>query len=323
MARPLRVEFCNACYHVMNRGLEHRSTFIQEADHARLLDLLDDIFTRWQVTIFAYCCMTTHYHLLLRTPLGNLSRIMRHLDGLYTQWFNRAHGRDGPLFRGRYRAVLIDADTHLLQVVRYIHLNPVEAGIARDPGAYSWSSHHLYRQGEAPRWLARDEILARFSDLREFERFTGEGNEESLTAFYHRSRYSPFLGNRSFTAEALRKARLSAEHPRAQRTPQFSTIADVTDFVCRRMDTRPDILAAHRRGRRNLARDLAVYIASRIAGFSHPAICHHFRLRSPSTVTKVCQRLEAVLSTTPALRQVIGQVTSYPVEGVPIQDLTP
>lgn len=136
MSRPLRILYPGAVYHVMNRGLAKRATFLEEADHARFVELLEDLAQRWRVRIFAYCCMTTHFHLLLQTPDPNLPRIMRHLGGLYTQRFNRTYGRDGPLFRGRYKAIVVQAEAYLLQVVRYIHLNPVAADLTHDPGAY-------------------------------------------------------------------------------------------------------------------------------------------------------------------------------------------
>ena len=105
-----------------------RATFLAEADHARFVELLEDLAQRWLVRIYAYCCMTTRFHLLLQTPDPNLPRVMRHLGGLYTQRFNRAYQRDGPLFRGHYKAILVQAETYLLQVVRHIHLNLVGAG---------------------------------------------------------------------------------------------------------------------------------------------------------------------------------------------------
>lgn len=145
VAQPLRVEFPDACYHVMNRGLGRQPVFRAETDYLDFVALLEGIAQRWAAAIYAYCCMSTHYHLLLQTPLGNLSRIMRHIDGLYTQRSNRRRRRDGPLFRGRYKAILVDTDMYLWQIVRYIHLNPVRAGLVTDPGAYAWSSHRLYR----------------------------------------------------------------------------------------------------------------------------------------------------------------------------------
>lgn len=123
MSRPLRIEYPGASYHVMNRGMTNQALFPSEADYTGYLALIEDAWRRWDVGVFSYCLMETHYHLALQTPLGNLHRVMRHIDGVYTQRFNRAHNRDGPLFRGRYRAILIDKDHYLAAVVRYIHLS--------------------------------------------------------------------------------------------------------------------------------------------------------------------------------------------------------
>ena len=105
MTRPLRLQFEDAYYHVINRGLERKRIVLKQADHDEFVKLLQDVSIRWGVKVIAYCLMSNHYHVFLQTPRGNLSRVMRHLDGLYTQYFNRTYRRDGPLFRGRYRAI--------------------------------------------------------------------------------------------------------------------------------------------------------------------------------------------------------------------------
>ncbi|MBI3066962.1 MAG: transposase [Deltaproteobacteria bacterium] len=154
MARPLRIQYPGAVYHVMNRGGSRHKIFIEKQDYEAFLKTIGEIHERWGVELFAYCLMGNHYHICLRTPEGNLSRVMRHLDGLYTQRFNRIHRRDGALLRGRYRAIVVDEDAYLAQVVRYIHLNPLAAGLVGEPQGYGWSSHRFYlRPKEAPKWL--------------------------------------------------------------------------------------------------------------------------------------------------------------------------
>jgi len=143
MTRPLRIEYPGAYYHVMNRGLSHGKVFVQDRDREQFFTLVGELSRLWGLKVHAYCLMDTHYHLLLQTPKGELSRAMRHLDGIYTLKFNRFHGRDGPLFRGRYKAILIDAEEYFLAVARYIHHNPVDAGIVRDISQYRWSSHRV------------------------------------------------------------------------------------------------------------------------------------------------------------------------------------
>ena len=116
MARPLRIQYPGAVYHVMNRGVSRQRVFLGRGDYEAFIKTVSEIHDRWGVEVFAYCLMGNHYHLCLRTPEGNLSRVMRHLDGIYTQRCNRLHRRDGALFRGRYKAIVVDKDTYLAQV---------------------------------------------------------------------------------------------------------------------------------------------------------------------------------------------------------------
>jgi REP element-mobilizing transposase RayT len=113
MSRPLRIQFPEAVYHVMNRGARRQSIFIDDTDYQAFFEIFSEANRLWGIEVFAYALMGNHYHLCLRTPKGNLSRVMRHVDGIYTQRFNRRHGRDGTLFRGRYKAILIEADEYL------------------------------------------------------------------------------------------------------------------------------------------------------------------------------------------------------------------
>ncbi len=128
----------------MNRGLPYHDVFPQNKHRDMFLDLLDEISQMFSVEIHGYCLMDDHYHLLIHTPLGSLGRAMRHLNGVYTQRFNRLESLDGPLFRGRYKAILVEADNYLLQVSRYIHLNPLVAKITRKLEKYRWSSYPAY-----------------------------------------------------------------------------------------------------------------------------------------------------------------------------------
>ena len=121
MSRPLRIEYPDAWYHVMNRGRRGEDIFSADGDHHLFVHLLHESARAWNERAAAFCLMTNHYHFLIQTPEANLSRWMRHVDGIYTQRYNRVHRCDGPLFRGRDRAILVEADTYLLQVLKYIH----------------------------------------------------------------------------------------------------------------------------------------------------------------------------------------------------------
>jgi len=159
MSRQLRIEYPDAWYHVMNRGAARRVIFDTDDLRYEFFKILEEAHTRYQIEIHAYCLMGNHYHLLLKTPNGNLSRAMCYINGLYSRKFNIAHRRDGPLFRGRYRAILIEDDRYRLNVSRYIHLNPVAAKMVVEPASYPWSSMAAYSASQAPpNWLYHHNI---------------------------------------------------------------------------------------------------------------------------------------------------------------------
>lgn len=144
MGRALRIEFPGAFYHVINRGVERRVIFTRDADRRRFLSLLSKAKVRHSVEVIAYCLMPNHFHMFVRTVRGGLSSFMHELLGWYASWFNARYRRVGPLFQGRYRALLVDGDEYALKVSRYIHLNPVKADLCRDPQGYHWSSYATY-----------------------------------------------------------------------------------------------------------------------------------------------------------------------------------
>jgi REP element-mobilizing transposase RayT len=159
MARPLRVQFPGGLYHVSARGNEQKLIFADDVDCVSFLRVLASAVERYHVLCHAYCLMNNHYHLLLETP-DSLSHAMRQLNGVYSQRFNRRHGRTGHLFGGRFHAVVVHRDAHLREVSRYIVLNPVRAGLVDDPAAWRWSSY-LATVGEAlvPSFLTTEWLL--------------------------------------------------------------------------------------------------------------------------------------------------------------------
>jgi REP element-mobilizing transposase RayT len=144
MYRPLRIEYPDAWYHVMNRGRRAESRFPSTEDYDRFVELVKESSEMWKVRIAACCLMPNHYHLLIQTPDANLSRFMCHVNGVYAERFNRFHRCDGHLFRGRFKSILGDEDAYLLQLVRCVHRNPPEAGLVDKLDRYEWSSHKGY-----------------------------------------------------------------------------------------------------------------------------------------------------------------------------------
>lgn len=141
MARPLRIEYCSALYHVTSRGNERKPIFWDNEDRLIFLDLLTKVNEKYNWLCHAYCLMNNHYHIIIETPEGNLSRGMRQLNGVYTQLFNKKYKRVGHIFQGRYNAVLIQKENHLLEVYRYVVLNPVRADLVKKPEEWKWSSY--------------------------------------------------------------------------------------------------------------------------------------------------------------------------------------
>ena len=181
MSRPLRIEFAGALYHVTARGDRREPIYEDDADRRAFLDVFGAVSEDFNWLSYAYCLMGNHYHLVIETPDGNLAKGMRQLNGVYTQHSNRRHGRVGHLFQGRYQAILVDRDAYLLELCRYVVLNPVRARMVRAPGLWPWSSYRaMTGSKDAPPWLAVDALLAQFGRSRpsaraHYRRFLAQG----------------------------------------------------------------------------------------------------------------------------------------------------
>src|SRR5918995_620648 len=163
MARPLRIEYTGAYYHVTSRGNERKAIFRDDHDREKFLALLGRSAEEFYLRVHGYVLMDNHYHLLLETERGGLNRALRYLNGVYTQYFNRRHNRVGHLFQGRYKAILVEKESYLLELSRYIHLNPWRVKGSMDPMKYPWSSLGSYVGARAvPSWLTVKDVLSPF-----------------------------------------------------------------------------------------------------------------------------------------------------------------
>jgi REP element-mobilizing transposase RayT len=164
MARPLRIEYPGAVYHVTSRGNARQDIVADDRDRSQFLTMLAHVVDRFGWRCHAYCLMNNHYHLLLETPQPNLSLGMRQLNGRYTQAYNRRHERVGHLFQGRFTAILVEKEAHLLELCRYVVLNPFRAKMVSHPRLWAWSSYRAtVGETQAPNWLTIDWILGQFS----------------------------------------------------------------------------------------------------------------------------------------------------------------
>jgi REP element-mobilizing transposase RayT len=284
MSRPLRIEFAGALYHVTSRGDRREPIFDDDADRADLLDTFSQGLARFDAACLAYCLMGNHYHLVVRTNQPNLSRFMRHVNGVYTQRFNRRHCKVGHVFQGRFNAILVDRDAYLLEVCRYVDLNPVRAGLVQRPEDWPWSSYRAHAGvAPVPTWLATDELHrhvapeARQCDRpRKYSEFVARGCGMNLWDAALRGQI--FLGDLRFVrrmqadrAATLSDGATSREVPRAQRC---ASVKPLVEYL------------AHKQGR-----DAGIAAAFLQGGYTQSAIAAALGL-SASSVSRLIARAE-------------------------------
>jgi putative transposase len=287
MSRPLRVEFPGGLYHVTARGNGRQPIFIDEADREAFLAALTSVVARYHVRCHAYCLMGNHHHLLLETPEANLSHAMRQLNGVYSQGFNRRHGRSGHVFEGRFQAQVVDKDAYLRAVCRYIVLNPVRAGLVEHPRGWAWSSYRA-TAGEAPRpaFLTVDWVLSlRDTPVRaaaedRYRRFIDAGLAGTTTLL--RLASSPLVLDDATPATPLReRIRAAAAHEEIPRAQRFAL--------------RPPLSAIFAEAPAGADRDLCCTRAIREHGYTLRAVAAYLGVHY-STVSRALARGERKVS---------------------------
>lgn len=204
MSRPLRIEYPGAIYHLTSRGNARSNIYVTDADRIDFLKLLAQTCQRFGWHSYAWCLMGNHYHLVIETSEANLSRGMRHINGVYTQTFNRTHQRVGHLFQGRYKAILVEKDSYLLEVIRYVLLNPVRANMTKTAGQYPWSSYRaMISKATTPDWLERDWVLGHYGNRlsaaqEQFIKFIQDGDNQS--PLWEQLRQQIYLGDEQFVS---------------------------------------------------------------------------------------------------------------------------
>ena len=257
MARPLRLEYPGALYHVTSRSDRRASIYLDDDDRRQFLKVLAGVIGRFNWRLHAYCLMTNHYHLVVETPDANLSRGMRQLNGVYTQRFNRTHQRVGHVFQGRFKAILVQKDAYLLELVRYVVLNPIRARMHRQPRAYRWSSYRATAGlAAAPGWLETAWLLSQFARTqavarRRYVDFVRDGI--GAVSPWAELKQQIYLGNDAFVARQQRWLPADqdlGEIPRAQRRAPPKPLSI---YARRHRDARTAMVAAYRSGHYTLA----------------------------------------------------------------------
>lgn len=268
MARPLRIEFPGAVYHVTSRGNEKKAVFRTTQDRQRFLDILQQVNKRYNWICHGYCLMTNHYHLILETPEGNLSSGMRQLNGVYTQYFNTAHTRKGHLLQGRYKAFLIQKEGYLLAVCRYVVLNPVRARIVSKPEDYPWSSYLPTAGLSKPHlclhtaWLLSQFGQRRGKSEKEYREFVaaGSGRKTIWTSLHGQT----FLGESEFIDTILQRFRNSEQSLDIPRTLRYRNRPPLNDLftskVCKEPGRRRDAIVRAVEEHGYLQREIAEHL---------------------------------------------------------------
>lgn len=275
MARPLRVQFPHAVYHVTARGILRQDIFFDEKDRLRFLEGFSRIHERHGVFLHAYVLMTNHLHLLLETPQANLSRAMHDLNAGYASYVRTKYARAGHVLQGRFKAAVVQKEGYLLEVSRYVHLNPVRAGIAKRPEDYRWSSYRVLIGAEsAPPWLAPEttwrEIGGKKSERpwREYQRYVESKIDTKLANPMERVYGQLVLGGKRFVEWVKRRLKLKKKEREVAGSGRFVVAADlesVSEAVSRHFGTSPEE-ASQGGGRKAEARSAAILVARQVTG---------------------------------------------------------
>ena len=303
MSRPLRIEYPDAWYHIMNRGRRSENIFSDEKDYILFTELLKETSEMWNIRIASYCLVPNHYHMLVQTPEANISRSMRHLNGVYTQRYNRRHNCDGQLFRGRYKSILIDTDSYLLQAVRYIHRNPLRAGLVDKIDAYKWSSHKGYISiAKKWDWLHKNQFFSMLSKnrkdwLRYYKKWVSVEEENEVSEKIGGIKWPVCLGPQAFIdriKETYGSQKINKDIPSSREL--LPDTKRILEMVCKSYDVAVADFLKKRRGKINEARDVAIYLTRKLRRDTLKEIGEQFEIFNESTVSSVIERMKKKLA---------------------------
>lgn len=298
MARPLRIEYPDAVYHVSNFGMDKQRVFPAPKYYEAFFEGLSETCSRLNVEVHAYCLLRDQYHLVVKTPEANLSRFMRQVDGLYTQQYHKMKRTDGSLFRGRYKAVLIQAEACLLPLSCYIH-SKVKAS---ELNSYPWCSYTYFtRKAKPPVWFNRDETLKQLHTTAAkrpaaYKKYVAQGVSEELAHFYGKKNLSSVMGDRKFRKAAQKKK--SASTPRGVSRGVHAkwrpSCRQIVAAVAKQFKVSESSIskAARGPGSKNVPRWVAMYLCQELSAVTLQSIARLFKLKRYGTVSTTVGKLK-------------------------------
>ncbi|MDP8247547.1 MAG: transposase [Candidatus Tritonobacter lacicola] len=290
MARPLRIEYPNAFYHVIQRGLEGKAIFSSDSDRRKFLYYLGMAYAGFRAIIHTFVLMKNHYHLILETPRGNLSQIMHYINTSYAIYFNSRRKRHGPLYQGRFKAILVQQDEYLHHLSRYIHLNPVRAGIVQDPLEYPWSSlKYFVTKSVPPEWLNTKFILSMFDKHEQrakhmYLQFVLDGIGHEKDIIKEKMKGGFVLGDDSFFEEIKERfvyGKKDPEIPLLRRLQKEPSLENIKHLVEQRVESN-----------KRLQRKIAIYLSRKYTQKTLKEIAEFYGKIKYSAVSKSFRRTE-------------------------------
>ncbi|MBU1918481.1 transposase [bacterium] len=318
MTRPLRIEYDGAWYHVMNRGCERRKTFLCDSHYNYFFSLLKEITNIYGIEIHAYSLMPNHYHLLIHTPKAGLSLPMKYLNGVYTQYYNRLTKRDGPLFKGRYKAILVDSNDYLTELIRYIHQNPVKAMLSKKAEDHKWTSHRLYLKEAKNHWLNTNAILQEFgkqkSNARKnFDEFVKSKIDQGTLNEIETHKYSiiggdffkqwvnaNFIENKTFTDSEITK---KTKKIKSNKSPM-----QILNNLAFCYDTSVAEIRQGVSGKENEPRSLAIYFLRNHKGYSLKQITRAISAKNENSVAQALYKIKGKLANDKVFRKRVSVI---------------
>jgi putative transposase len=307
VSRPLRIEYPGAFYHVTSRGNERKMVFQSTRDRERYLSYLESAHERYGAVIHGYCLMGNHYHLLLETPRGNLSQIVHHINGAYTTYFNIKRDRSGHLFQGRFKGILVEKDAHCKELSRYIHLNPVRAGIVKTPSEYPWSSYgYFIGKSKKPQWLTTELILGDFGGegrrgYKHYREYVERGENKEIENPLKKVVASTFLGSKEFIEriklEYLGKKEIDRRDLPALKKILIGPTLEAIEEVVRKIVGRGD----------PLFKKICIYLGYQHSGLKLREIGEYFGMQG-SAISQLSRRFVETIKGNQELKKVLGKI---------------
>ncbi|MCG9968460.1 transposase [Pelotomaculum terephthalicicum JT] len=296
MARPLRLEYEGAMYHITARGNERKKIFFMPDDYEKFKDYLKAAKQKYGIIIHSYVLMSNHYHLILETPDGNLSKVMHNINSSYSTYLNIRRKRSGHLFQGRYKAILVDKDNYLIELSRYIHLNPVRAGIVKQPEDYEYSSYRVFAAGKEDEIVDQNTILNMIADQMETGRnqyckYVNSGISEEIKNPFEAVYGGLVMGGEIFIKEALRQLKdCNLEKDDISYRKELKSTCNIEEIIERTAKLLKVSIEDIKESKIPQYRKIAIYFAKKNTGATNKEIGSYFKGLSYSGVAKTNER---------------------------------